>query len=101
MTNSSNENANTEQLTSRDAISKILQQAGKSAEEIEALATLDEADRSAEQQFSGAAPTIQSLYGKAKASEFHAGNFAPSKQVAEVMGKSLEFLMKKKKKVSF
>ena len=39
----------------RDAISKILQQAGKSAEEIEALATLDEADRSAEQQFSGAA----------------------------------------------
>ena len=45
----------------------ILQQAGKSAEEIAALSTLDEADRSAENQFSGEAPTIASLFGKGKA----------------------------------
>ena len=31
----------------------ILQQAGKSADEVAALATLDDADRSAENQFSG------------------------------------------------
>lgn len=75
----------------------ILQQAGKSADEIAALSTLDEADRSAENQFSGEAPTIASLFGKGKAREFHAGTFAPSPEVADVMGRSLDFLMKNKK----
>ena len=89
--------SNDNQLTSRDAISKILQQAGKSAEEIEALATLDEADRAAELQFSGSAPTIESLFGRAKAREFYAGDFSPTKEVADVMGKSLDFLLAKKK----
>tara|TARA_B100001094_G_C18182120_1_gene801555 strand:+ start:584 stop:2677 length:2094 start_codon:yes stop_codon:yes gene_type:complete len=95
--NDAHEPGETDEPSSRDAISKILQQAGKSAEEIASLATLDEADRSAEQQFSGEAPTIQSLFGNAKAREFHAGTFAPSKKVADVMGKSLDFLLKKKK----
>ena len=81
----------------KDAVAMILQQAGKSAEEIAALSTLDEADRSAENQFSGEAPTIASLFGKGRAREFDAGSFAPSAEVAEVMGKSLDFLMKNKK----
>lgn len=81
----------------KDAVAMILQQAGKSAEEIAALSTLDEADRSAENQFSGEAPTIASLFGKGKAREFHAGTFAPSAEVADVMGRSLDFLMKNKK----
>ncbi len=75
----------------------ILQQAGKSAEEIAALSTLDEADRSAETQFSGEAPTIASLFGKGRAAEFHAGKFSPSPDVADVMGRSLDFLIKHKK----
>ena len=90
MTSSNETNA------SRDAISKILQQAGKSAED-RALATLDEADRAAELQFSGSAPTIESLFGRAKAREFYAGDFSPTKEVADVMGKSLDFLLAKKK----
>jgi len=81
----------------KDAVAMILQQAGKSADEIAALSTLDEADRSAENQFSGEAPTIASLFGKGKAREFHAGSFAPSAEVADVMGRSLDFLMKNKK----
>jgi len=48
---------------SDDAMALILQQAGKSAAEVAALATLDDADRSAENQFSGEAPTIASLFG--------------------------------------
>ena len=82
---------------SDDAMALILQQAGKSAAEVAALATLDDADRSAENQFSGEAPTIASLFGTGKAREFHAGTFAPSAEVAEVMGKSLDFLMTQKK----
>lgn len=81
----------------KDAVAMILQQAGKSAEEIAALSTLDAADRSAETQFSGEAPTIASLFGKGKAREFHAGTFAPSPEVADVMGRSLDFLMQHKK----
>ena len=69
-----------------DPMALILQQAGKSAEEVAALSTLDDADQSAENQFSGQAPTITSLFGAGNAVEFDAGNFAPSKQVAEVMG---------------
>ncbi|MDG1874585.1 MAG: acyl-CoA dehydrogenase family protein, partial [Mariniblastus sp.] len=82
---------------SDDAMSLILQQAGKSADEVAALATLDDADQSAENQFSGEAPTIASLFGKGKAREFQAGEFSPSPQVARVMGKSLDFLLKRKK----
>ena len=72
-----------------EAIALILQQAGKSAEEIAALSTLDDADQSAENQFSGEAPTIASLFGTAKAREFHAGTFSPSAEVVKVMGLSL------------
>ena len=80
----------------KDAVALILQQAGKSADEIAALSTLDEADRSAETQFSGEAPTIASLFGKGKAREFQAGTFSPSTEVASVMGQSLDFLLKNK-----
>ena len=80
-----------------DAMALILQQAGKSSDEVAALSTLDDADQTAENQFSGEAPTIASLFGTGKAHEFEAGTFAPSKKVAEVMGASLEFLLKRKK----
>ena len=80
-----------------DAMALILQQAGKSASEIAALSTLDDADMTAENQFSGEAPTIASLFGSGKAREFDAGKFAPSEKVASVMGKSLEFLIQRKK----
>ena len=76
-----------------DAMALILQQAGKSSDEVAALSTLDDADQTAENQFSGEAPTIASLFGTGKAHEFEAGTFAPSKKVAEVMGASLEFLL--------
>jgi alkylation response protein AidB-like acyl-CoA dehydrogenase len=81
---------------SDDAMALILQQAGKSADEVAALSTLDDADRSAESQFSGEAPTITALFGKGKAREFYAGDFAPSPTVAKVMGECLDFLMKRK-----
>ena len=80
-----------------DAMALILQQAGKSSDEVAALSTLDDADQTAENQFSGEAPTIASLFGTGKAHEFEAGTFAPTKKVAQVMGASLEFLMKRKK----
>lgn len=80
-----------------EAIALILQQAGKSADEIAALSTLDDADQSAETQFSGEAPTIVSLFGTAKAHEFHAGAFSPSTEVVKVMGECLDFLMQRKK----
>ncbi|MEM8733333.1 MAG: acyl-CoA dehydrogenase family protein [Planctomycetota bacterium] len=92
------ENATMQPPTGDDeAIALILQQAGKSADEIAALSTLDDADQSAENQFSGEAPTIVSLFGKAKAHEFHAGTFSPSTEVVKVMGDSIEFLMQRKK----
>ena len=91
------ENKQAKSSDDNDAMALILQQAGKSAAEVAALSTLDDADQSAENQFSGQAPTITSLFGSGKAVEFDAGTFAPSKQVAAVMGKSLEFLMKNKK----
>ena len=83
--------------SSDDGMALILQQAGKSAAEVAALATLDDADSTAENQFSGQAPTIASLFGTGKAREFFAGNFTPDPTVASVMGASLEFLMKRKK----
>ncbi len=80
-----------------DAVSMILRQAGKSADEVASLATLDDADRSAENQFTGQPPTIASLFGRGIAREFDAGVFSPSSQVAEVMGNSLDFLIQHKK----
>ncbi|RLS29330.1 MAG: acyl-CoA dehydrogenase [Planctomycetota bacterium] len=80
-----------------DAISLILAQAGRSAEEIAALATLDDADRSAEGQFSGEPPTLTSLFGKARATEFDAGRFSPSPTVAATMAAVLEFLIERKR----
>ena len=81
---------------SSDAVSLILRQAGKSAGEVEALSTLDDADRAAETQFSGQAPTLTSLFGQAQAVEFYAGSFSPSSEVAKTMGDCIEFLMKEK-----
>ncbi len=79
------------------AMAMILQQAGKSAAEVAALSTLDDADQSAENQFSGEAPTIGSLFGKGKAVEFYSGKFSPSPAVAECMSNCLEFLLERKK----
>lgn len=83
--------------TDDEAVALILQQAGKSAEEIAALTTLDDADQSAETQFSGEAPTIASLFGTGRAREFDAGRFSPSPRVAKVMGESVDFLLQRKK----
>ncbi len=80
-----------------DAISLLLQQAGKTAAEAAALSTLDDADLSAENQFSGEAPTITSLFGRGKAIEFDAGQFSPSPKAAAVMGSALDFLMEHKR----
>lgn len=79
------------------AVTLILKQAGKSEEEIAALTSLDDADRAAENQFSGDPPTLESLYGTGKAAEFFAGSFNPQAEVAQVMSQSLEFLMARKK----
>lgn len=83
--------------TPNNAVNLILKQAGKSEDEIAALSSLDDADRSAENQFSGVAPTLASLFGSVQANEFFAGSFSPSQKVAEVMSDCLEFLMKRKK----
>ena len=80
-----------------DAISLILKQAGRTADEVASLATLDDADRSAEKQFSGEPPTITSLFGTAKAAEFDPGRFSPSPEVASTMAACIEFLIKRKK----
>ena len=80
-----------------DAISLILKQAGRTADEVASLATLDDADRAAERQFSGEAPTITSLFGNVKAIEFDPGRFNPSPEVANTMASSIEFLLKRKK----
>lgn len=91
------ENANNASTPNQDdAMALILQQAGKSADEVAALSTLDDADQAAENQFSGEAPTIASLFGTGKAREFAAGKFSPSPEVAKVMGDSLDFLMQRK-----
>ncbi len=79
------------------AMAMILQQAGKSEAEVAALATLDDADQSAESQFSGEAPTIASLFGMGRAREFYAGTFSPSAKVAACMETCLEFLLQRKK----
>jgi len=84
-------------ISNGDAISLIMKQAGRSAAEVESLATLDDADRAAENQFSGEAPTLASLFGQCNASEFDAGRFSPSAEVAATMAECLEFLLKGKK----
>lgn len=85
------------QPAANDAISLILAQAGRTAEEIASLATLDDADRAAEQQFSGEPPTLVTLFGNARAVELDADVFSPSPEVATTMGSCLEFLMRRKK----
>ena len=90
-------NNEVDEAANEDGMALILQQAGKSREEIAALATLDDADQTAENQFSGEAPTIAALFGTGKAREFSAGHFTPSDIVAKVMGESLDFLMQRKK----
>ncbi|MBX3420658.1 MAG: acyl-CoA/acyl-ACP dehydrogenase [Pirellulaceae bacterium] len=80
-----------------DAISLILAQAGRTAEEIASLATLDDADRAAEQQFSGEAPTLTTLFGNLRATELDAGSFSPAPDVAEAMAACLEFVVQRKK----
>ena len=89
--------ADTGARTNNDAVSMILRQAGRSADEVAALSTLDDADRAAEHQFSGEAPTLTSLFGNVHAAEFYAGRFSPSADVAKTMGDCIEFLMKRKK----
>lgn len=79
-----------------DAVSMILRQAGKSASEVAALSTLDEADRAAETQFSGEAPTLTSLFGSVRAVEFDAGSFSPAPEVAQTMADCMEFLLQRK-----
>jgi alkylation response protein AidB-like acyl-CoA dehydrogenase len=83
--------------TNADAVALILKQAGRSVDEVAALSALDDADRAAETQFSGKAPTLTSLFGNARAVEFDAGRFNPSPEVARVMAESLEFLIQRKK----
>lgn len=79
-----------------DAVSMILKQAGRTADEVAALSTLDDADRSAESGFSGEAPTLTSLFKTANASEFYAGRFNPEPEVAKTMGDCMDFLLKRK-----
>ncbi len=83
--------------SNEDAISLILKQAGRSADEVASLATLDDADRSAEHQFSGEPPTLTSLFGSVNAAEFDPGLFSPSAEVAATMAACIEFLLKRKK----
>lgn len=90
-------NQESKPIANQDAISLILLQAGKSPEEIASLATLDDADRDAEKQFSGEAPTLATLFGNARVAELDAGVFSPSPEVATVMGASIDFLLKRKK----
>jgi len=80
-----------------DAISLILAQAGRRPEEIASLATLDDADRAAEGQFSGEAPTLATLFGGARIADLAAGRFSPTPEVAATMAACLEFVLARKK----
>jgi alkylation response protein AidB-like acyl-CoA dehydrogenase len=80
-----------------DAISLILAQAGRKPEEIASLATLDDADRAAEGQFSGEPPTLATLFGTGRAADLDAGRFSPAPDVAATMAACLEFVMARKK----
>ncbi|NDC62475.1 MAG: acyl-CoA dehydrogenase [Planctomycetia bacterium] len=80
-----------------DAVSMILAQAGRSAEEIASLATLDDADRTAERQFSGEPPTLATLFGRGRAAELDPGHFSPAPEVAATMAACIEFLLTRRK----
>ncbi len=80
-----------------DAISLILAQAGRRPEEIASLTTLDDADRMAESQFAGEAPTITSLFGTARVADFDPGRFNPEPDVAATMAACLEFVITRAK----
>lgn len=79
-----------------DAVTLILKQAGRTAGEVAAFSTLDDADRSAESQFSGEPPTVTSLFGHVKAAEFDAGQFRPATDVAQTMAACLTMLLQRK-----
>ncbi|MDA0657452.1 MAG: acyl-CoA/acyl-ACP dehydrogenase [Planctomycetota bacterium] len=79
-----------------DAVSLILKQAGRTADEVASLSSLDDADRSAESQFSGEPPTVTSLFGHVKAVEFDAGEFRPAADVAQTMASCLTMLLQRK-----
>jgi alkylation response protein AidB-like acyl-CoA dehydrogenase len=93
--NTQDESSTTE--SNLDAISLIMKQAGRTAEEVASLSTLDDADRDAEHQFSGEPPTLTSLFGHARAVEFDAGQFRPSSEVAKTMSQCIELLLQRKK----
>lgn len=97
MLKKADETHSSEDNSGSDAIALILKQAGRSVDEVASLATLDEADRAAESQFSGIAPTLESLFGNASAAEFEPGKFNPTPKVAAVMSDCLEFLLARKK----
>ena len=80
-----------------DAVSLILAQAGRSAEEIASLATLDDADRTAERQFSGEPPTLATLFGRGRAVELDPGHFSPTPEVAATMAACVDFLLKRRR----
>jgi len=80
-----------------DALSLILAQAGRRPEEIASLATLDDADRTAERQFSGEAPTLSTLFGSARAADLDPGRFRPEPEVAATMAACLDFVLIRKK----
>jgi alkylation response protein AidB-like acyl-CoA dehydrogenase len=83
-----------------DAISLILAQAGRKPEEIASLATLDDADRAAEGQFTGEAPTLASLFGTALVTDFDPGQFNPAPDVAATMASCLDFVIARAKNAS-
>lgn len=89
-------NESSQEQVNLDAVSMILKQAGRSADEVAALSTLDDADRFAENEFRGEAPTLTSLFKTANASEFYAGRFNPETEVAKTMGDCMDFLLKRK-----
>ncbi len=80
-----------------DAISLILAQAGRRPEEIASLATLDDADRTAERQFTGEPPTLTTLFGSARAADLDPGEFRPEPDVAAAMAACLDFVLARKK----
>lgn len=80
-----------------DAITLILAQAGRRPEEIASLSTLDDADRAAEGQFHGPAPTLATLFGGARVADLVPGRFNPPPEVAATMAACLEFVLERKR----
>ena len=88
--------ANGASKSSADAVSLILSRRDEAPMKSPRFRRWMKADRAAETQFSGEAPTLTSLFGNARAAEFYAGRFNPSPEVARVMADSLEFLIRRK-----